>query len=59
MELGTLLALVGKVQALVVHNDLQVGGLNIDKLVMHVVLHMVVQMEHSLMRVYLSSNNAL
>lgn len=59
MELGTLLALVGKVQAPVVHNDLQVGGLNIDKLVMHVVLHMVVQMEHSLMPVYWSSNNAL
>ena len=59
MELGSLLALVGKVQALVVHNDLLVGGLNIDELVMHVVLHMVLQTEHSLMSVYWSSNNAL
>ena len=52
MELGTLLALV-------VHNDLQVGELNIDKLVMHVVLHMVVQMEHSLMLVSAATQRQL
>lgn len=51
MELGSLLVVVGKVQMLVVHKERGAEGLNIDEIVVHVVLHMEEQMEHSLLLV--------
>lgn len=58
MELGSLLVVVGKVQMLVVHKEREAEGLNIDEIVVHVVLHMGEQMEHSLLLVYWSLHNA-